>query len=505
MRRVRCTCAVALATVAACFGSTAAASPVFDTAGSVGGNAGVQGVVSGPGAASTFFNPALLVAAEDGFLVSYGFVSEQIGVTLAGRPAGSDVPLAVGSRDVVTADGRPLDNDRVPTAWLESGCPGGTGPGECPAPGLGARPRQANGSSGRTRTYLTLGLVRRVVEDRASVGLYAMLPVSSFVTARSFYPDEREALFSNSLHPELYGDRLSALSFAGGGAFKLLPSLSVGLAITLALANTATASTYVRDAADYDKLLLNTETRTQVDVAPTVGVRWTPASALRFGAAIHAPQAFELGTTVSATLPGGTESGTTRRAVFHWMPWRVALGAEADVLQRGAYAMALAASLKYAFWSSYEDRHGTSPSTYGQDLAFRDTMSAAVGIRPRYRSARGFVDLSYSPSPVPEQVGRSSYVDNDRVGVSVGLDVRLPVGRSYVRPGLQAAAQRLVPRSHGKDPSRLVDELPDGALFDSTRDPVPGAAGLQTNSPGYPGYRSAGYLWTGLVTLEVPL
>lgn len=484
--------------------SSASASPLMDTTGAVGGNAGAQGVVSGPGAASTYFNPALLIDAEDGFLISYGIVSEQMGVTLDGRPAGSDVPLAVGDRDVISGNGASLPNDRVPTAWLQAGCNGGTEPGDCPSPGFAARPRQARGSSGKTRTYLTLGLVKRIAKDRASIGLYTMLPVSSFVTARSFYADEREALFSNSLHPELYGDRLTSLSFAGGGAFQVLPSLSVGLSVTLALANAATASTYVRDASNYDLLLLNTATRTQVDIAPILGARWTPSSGYRFGATIHSPQSFELETTVSATLPAGTESGTTRRDVYHWMPWRVGVGAEIDVVERGAYRMAVTGSLTHAFWSSYEDRHGARPSSYGADLAWSDTTSGSLGVRHFYRGARGFLDLSFSPSPVPEQVGRSSYVDNDRVGISAGADVKVPLAGSFVRPGLKLGAARLVPRHHTKDSSRMVDELPDDAVFDSTRDPVPGAAGVQTNSPGYPGYRSAGYLWTGMFTLEVP-
>lgn len=487
------------------FARSAAASPLLETAGPVGGNAGAQGVVTGPGAASTYANPALLVEAEDGFLVSYGFVSEQIGVTLEGRPPGSDVPLAVGSRDVVTADGTPLPNDRMPTAWLKDGCPGGTEPGTCPSPGLPARPRQGSGSSGKTRSYVTLGLVKSIAKDRAAIGLYTMLPVSSFVTARSFYADEREALFKNSLSPELYGDRLTSLSFAGGGAVRVLPSLSVGLSVTLALANAATASTYVRDASNYDLLLLDTQTRTQVDVAPILGVRWTPSRAVRVGATLHAPQSFELETSVSATLPSGTASGTTRRDVYHWMPWRVGLGAEVDVLERGRHRMAVAASLKHAAWSSYEDRHGTHPGDYGAGLSWKDTVSGTVGVRHFFGPARGFVDLSFIPSPVPEQVARSNYVDNDRVGIGIGADMKIPVGGSFVRPGVQLGATRLVPRHNTKDPARIVDELPDDAVFDSTRDPVPGAAGVQTNNPGYPGFQSAGYLWTGFFFLEIPL
>lgn len=505
MKRISTPLAALAFAAAASASGRASASPLFDTAGPVGGNAGVQGVVSGPGAASTYFNPAELTAAEDGFVASYGFVSEQIGVTLDGRPAGSDVPLAVGARDVVTRDGGPVPNDRLPTAWLQSGCQGGTEAGNCPAPGLAARPRQGQGASGKTRTYLALGFVKHAANDRLAIGIYTMLPVSSFVAARSFYADEREALFSNSLRPELYGDRLTSLSFAFGAGFKILPTLSIGLSTTLALANVATASTYVRDASNYDLLLLDTETRTQVDLAPILGIRWTPDDRLRFGFALHAPQSFDLETTISAKLPAGSDSGTTRRDVYHWMPWRVSLGAEGDLVRRGAYTMAVTGSVKYAFWSAYQDRHGESPGSYGPGLAFSDTMSGALGVRHTYRGARGFVDLSFTPSPVPEQTGRSNYVDNDRAGIAIGADVKIPLGSSYVRPGFQLAAQRLLPRHNQKDPSRLVDELPDGALHDTTRDPLPGSGGLQTNNPGYPGFASSGYLWSGFFSLEMPL
>ena len=132
-------------------------------------------------------------------------------------------------------------------------------------------------------------------------------------------------------------------------------------------------------------------------------------------------------------------------------------------------------------------------------------MSGALGVRHTYGPARGFIDLSFTPSPVPEQKGRSSYVDNDRAGLAVGADIKVPLGGSFVRPGFQLSAQRLIPRHNTKDASRLVDELPDGAVFDSTRDPVPGSAGLQTNNPGYPGFASAGYVWSGFFSLEIPL
>ncbi len=508
MRRSLTGAAVAL--LAACVAAgarTAHASPLFEAAGPVGNDAGLQGVVSGPGAASTYFNPALLIDADGELLLGYGLVSEQIGVTLLGRPAGSDVPLAAGNRGSILVPNPggsglvPIPNIVVPTQWLQQGCAAATGQSQC---SFAARPRQARGTSGTTRSYLTFGLVKELIADRFTLGLYGMLPLSSFTTAQAFFPDEREALFSNSLHPELYGDRLTAVSIAAGAAFKLLPSLSVGASLSLSLASTAGSQDYVQDATNYATLLLDNNIGTTVNVAPTVGVRWNPTSWLRVGGVLHSPESFTVTTSLDASLPSGTESTTTQSNVFDWMPWTIGVGAQAMVVETPRVALAVVGSLQYALWSSYLDRRGDSPSMYGTSSAFRDVASGVLGVRPSWRNARAYLDLRYVPSPVPEQTGRSNYVDNDRFGVGVGGDVtlRLP---TVVRPGLQFFADRLVPRSNTKDPSLLVDELPDHAVYSGSLAPVAGAHGLQTNNPGWPGFSSGGWVWGASVSLSIPL
>jgi long-chain fatty acid transport protein len=480
------------------------ASPTLDLAGAVGGNGGEQGVVSGPSASSTYFNPALLGEASEEALVGFSVMSEQVGMTLDGR-RGGDVPLHVGRRDITGPDGTPIPNDVVPTPWLRNGCTAGTEDGTCPAPGFPARPRQAAGSGKKTRTYLVLGIVKHLVKDRFSIGAYGMLPVSSFTTARAFYADEREALFSNSLHPELYGDRMTAISISAGASFKILPELAIGAGLSLGLSNAATSATYVRDSTNYDALLLDNAVTTQVTVSPSVGVRYVPFRALRIGAALLGPESFTVDTTVRATLPSGTESSTTRRNVFDYVPYRLSVGVEGDVLTRGRYTMSVAGSIKYAFWGDYEDRQGTKPSDYGDAFAWTDTMSGALGVRHAYRGVRGFVDGVYVPSPVPEQTGRSNYVDNARVGLSFGADVEVRIGRTRLRPGVQGFVHRLVPRHHRKDDRLVRDELPDDAVLGTTHDPISGASGLQTNNPGWPGFASAGWLWGGALTISVPL
>lgn len=483
---------------------SAAASPLLDTVGPVGDNAGQQGVVSGPGAASTYFNPALLTDAEDELLLGFTVASEQVGVTLDGR-RGGDVPVSVGERDIMGPDGTPIPNDSVPTQWLEQGCPPGTAVGQCPSPGFPARRRQAAGSSGKTRTYLAFGIAKKLIPERLTLGIYGMLPLSSFTTVRGFYNDEREALFSNSLHPELYGDRMTALSVVFGAGVKILPTLSVGASFGLSLSNSVSSRTYVRDTTDYDKLLLDNSVSTHVAVAPNFGVNWQPLSRLRFGGVVRTPSSFELDTAVNATLPSGTESGTVRHETYDYVPWRFSVGGELEVFRREEEVLSVTASATYALWSNYEDRHGQSPGVYGSDLQWSNTLSGAIGLRNVYGPLRSFFDVLVVPSPVPDQVGRSNYVDNTRGGIALGSDIEVKIANFRFRPGLSLFAQRLFSRHVTKDDRRIRDELPDDAVLGSTKAAVPGGVGLQTNNPGWPGFASGGYLWGGSFTLSVPL
>jgi hypothetical protein len=89
--------------------------------------------------------------------------------------------------------------------------------------------------------------------------------------------------------------------------------------------------------------------------------------------------------------------------------------------------------------------------------------------------------------------------------MAVGADLTLDVAGAKLRPGISLVGYRLIRRHDTKDDSRITDELPDGSTFAGTRDPVPGAAGLQTNNPGWPGFASDGWVYGGSFTLDVLL
>jgi long-chain fatty acid transport protein len=474
---------------------SAAASPLFELAGAAQGNGGFNGRTIESGSASTYFNPALLTDAESGIDLGVFVLSDQISVHAFSRPDGADIP--VGAVDAQRPGGGRYGSYGLPTDWLQNGKP--ADPPDSP---LNARPRQHAGSGQNVRAYQLLGLVQRLFQGRLVLGLYAMIPYNEFTGAAAFYSDEREQYFTNSLHPELYSDRLTATSFAFGTGIKVTETLSLGVAATLSLRTVAQTPTYVNDVGHFDDIKVDSNVKVNVDLAPHFGVKWQALPNLHFTGTVHTPQKFVIGTDFTFLLANGLEQGASIRFTHAYLPWTFGLGAAVDVLKTASQEVTFAGTLVHARWSGYVDRHDETPDpSYG----WYDTFSGTVGARYRRGATRTFLDVTYVPSPVPDQTGRTSYVDNDRVGTSAGVDYRFPLWGGTIRAGVQGQLQRLLARETYKisdptHPAGVIDEVPDDAVVNSQ--PLKGREGLQTNNPGWPGFGSSGWILGGGVNLS---
>jgi hypothetical protein len=184
------------------------------------------------------------------------------------------------------------------------------------------------------------------------------------------------------------------------------------------------------------------------------------------------------------------------------VPWTFGLGTEVDLSRGPSHKLSCVGNVRYALWSDYKDRHGERPGDDDPALAFEDVFAGTLGARYEIGALRSYADVNYQPTPVPPQIGRRNYVDNDRIGAVLGADYRFPLFGLSFRAGAQAQAQRLFYRHQAKDNARIVDELPDDAVNESG-DPVAGAGGLQTNNPGWPGFASEGWILGGAVSLAL--
>lgn len=421
MKKLRRT--VALCAIGLMHAADAKASPLLEAMGGFGDIGGQQARHLASGASAAYFNPALLGEAPAGLTLGVAVLGQRIAVAPGGRGDGRyDLPS--GLANATHADGRRFDHYPIATETLQLGREASSSESATTA-----RPRQGAGSGTQTLSYEAIGVVVHALEERLAMGVYGLIPNGDFMQLRSFYPDEREQFSSNSLHPELYGDRLSSLSFGFGLAYRWHERFSLGAGTGINLRANALSPGYVADAGQLDSLVLNVDVKVKAELAPHAGFAWRPLDRWRITGTVHAPRQLDVRADVRFLLSTGLEQTSALRLLYDWMPWQVGLGTSVDILQHEDTTLTLAASTLFGRWSQYVDRHGERPA---REFGWYDTFTNALGARLETGAWKIGLDLQYRPTPVPLQRGRSNYVDNDRIGASHTLEYAIPIGHSQL-------------------------------------------------------------------------
>ena len=463
---------------------SAAASGVLEMLGAPTGANGLSARLLSHGAAATYFNPALLPSATPKLEAGFFGLATRGRVRLRARPAGVDVPTSV--YDTIT------DQTQRPRATSAL--------------------TQARGDTDEDEDtlYAVLGVVRPLAGRWLAFGFYALLPVNTFMDQRGFFADEREQYFSNQLHFELMGDRLRSSSFAVALGSQLNDWLSVGAGIDIAIFTRSTMAVYLPDTLHQEAILLDADVRSDSKFKPYFGVSAHPTER----------------TTVFATLHMGISNETQGfNSIRYWNfdaypagqdhvpqvyvlsqgfePTRIGTGAglAGPRMDDGRLPWELGLQLVLERWSTYHDRHGEAPADQ-----WHDTLSIVAGGNLAWKQRRLSLDLGWVPSPVPDQTGRSNYVDNSRVVGAAGIEAPIDMLGREVEAGFYLFGSFFIPRQVTKRadaPHPVVDEFPDTAIDIRTNLPASGTAGLQTNNPGYPGFSSRGYMVGAGVSLRI--
>ncbi len=479
------------------------AGPLFELTGGNQGLGGFNPRVAGASSASAYFNPALIPFAKPGLELGIFTLSDRISIDLLRRTNRSyDIPEGVNV--YAHGDGDALSPTPLPTVWLREGLDENYK--------RDPQPRQSADSSDNTRVYQIVGLVNQVFDQRLAVGLHAMIPLAGFTAASAFYSDEREQFFSNSLHPELYSDRLAGAELAFGLAGRVYERLSIGMSFTLNLKNQAVTPVYVSNGARLNETYIDSRIDVTTAVSPHFGLVFDALENLRLTATVHTPQSMEINTEFSYLLNNGQEQESDISFVHGFLPWSAAVGANYDIMAPSeknalSHQLSVVGTLLFSDWSDYRDRHGGRPSA---NYEWAKTFTPSFGVRHHYGRLGSYLDMVYAPTPVPRQTGRTNYVDNERLGFSGGIAYCFRFINTDFRTGLQLQVHRLFRRFQSKfepddpeyangDPEQMViDEVPDDAIDRTNQnEPAAGREGLQTNNPGWPGFSSEGYIFGG--------
>ncbi|NRA35156.1 MAG: hypothetical protein HRU17_17650 [Polyangiaceae bacterium] len=532
-----------VALAASVVSATAVAGPLLELIGGSHGSAGLSARTTGASSSSAYFNPALLPTAEEEMTAGFFALRQEYDIHVAPRRGNEDVPGGAPGENATNTISPDQPLVPFPTVWLEQGRD------DMPGFQLEPRPRNAQSFSDftteeggecgpRTTCLFSVGLVREIFDEHLVLGFYGLFPMGHFQQARAFFNDEREQFFSNSLHPELYGDRLGSAEISFGMGSQVLPYLSVGVAFSTNVTNTGPTNTFVADESDLSKTQLDLEVNADSPMAPHFAVVYDATERIRFTGTFHSVQKVEISSDASNVLSEGSTNETTVEYLFGYLPWSASVGTEYSLLEGGEddTSVSVTANAQYKHWADYRNRHNEAPLE-----AWSNTIDPTLGVRFGLASWKTHIDLAYVSSPVPTQVGRTNYVDNDRMSAGFGVSCDFYLLGSLFRAGGQLQVHALPKRTHVKttppptpteaerslpdgmnladmplfsssyepdyrysNPQLVVDEIHDAARVNSSSgEPFVGREGLQTNNPGWPGFDSTAWMLGGGLHLSL--
>ncbi|MBL8719957.1 MAG: hypothetical protein JNL79_28490 [Myxococcales bacterium] len=443
-------------------------------------------------------NPALLDEIPSTF--TFGLVSytPRLDIQLMKRPAGADVPLSI--------YGSSLGNQSVQDRAL-------------PTAELPHRRSDTHLTNGDSR--LVLGLVTSPYKA-VKVGVLLTLPMSGGDAANvaTRYDDERQGTFDNKLGFTRFGgwNRIAGVAF--GASFAPWDWLSIGIGAQLSAQAQAKLQVYVPDAAVQDYAQSNLETNVGTTWRSVLGVRMRPKKWLSVGLVFRGESYFRIDAVSEVVLwnyheadPDRTVPKRTQQSfpvVTEYQPQELGLGV-AGLFDK----VTVQASATLQRWSRYLDHHAQAPeaaalvpgrSIDASAYQFHDIVSfaGAITLRPVAALATT-LGAAFLPSPVPAQVGRTTYVDSNLFAFTFGQRADIVVSSRKVWLSLALQLWQMQQRTTYKDPSQMVDEMPDDLRTLRTGEKMPEARGLQTNSPGYPGFVSQGTALTTTFSIGVEL
>ena len=468
-RRSKCNTALILV---ALFGSSTAYAGPFDLygAGARGSAMGAQ-VAQSQGPWAIYYNVGALTEASVGATVGAFATHNGAQILLMDRPAGYDIPT--------------IDAANV-----------------APATDTEVNPRRD--TDGLDPMYgLVFGGVTSLGTTRLRLGFIAFLPTQELLALPTHYNDERERLFSNQLKFELIDQHPRRFDAEAGIAYRMTDWASFGIGGTFLTGADVATVVYLQDPTDQSDIDINADVHTVNRWGLLAGLQLRLPQNIQVGVAYRGPVAFRISGENRLQVSGIADDAEQPRQELDWTP-KYSPGSLALGLSWQAGDYRIAADAKWVLWSDYRDSHS-------QRTTFEDVLQTRLGLEYTYTAEDQLrLGVGFDPSPVPEQDGRTNYVDNDRFLASLGSSHQVLVAGVGFEFSWFLQFQLLLTRETNKstqivacsaNATSLCDEVPDNLVNPRTGQPYPEAQGAQIGNPGFPGYTSGG--WIGALGAEV--
>lgn len=362
-------------------------------------------------------------------------------------------------------------------------------------------PKAQLDKSAKEHLYLQIGLHKPLIRSSKwgslHLGTYMMIPLQRFELQKPFYPDERAQYFDQKVSFERWGDYLEGMSAAFALAYAPTADWSIGFGLNLLNKSFAQSDVFLADITGKKGSYIAPNVTVESMLSPFASIegrwhRW----ALHMS--VHAAEEITVSGQSKVKIwsfpyPNGQESIVqTFTKSYRALPLRSRLG----LAWRGT-DFQWATHLGWTQWSQFHNRHA-------EETQWIDQWETGVGVIWNSSWSQIALDTRWRPSPVPSQIGRSSYIDPNQWAWSLGLEYPLHEHLSLIfnmQLHLLLARQDLKDQK-AKDP--VIDEFP-ASINEVTQEKIDSSVGLQTNNPGYPGYDSSGFVWSTTLALRFQL
>jgi len=446
-------------------------------------------IVYGGSVGSLYGNPALLTGLKNQLSVNLILNIPSLKIKLMNKPSQSNVPISIYDSNV----GNTKNNYKtLPTVELMN--------------------KRGDTTVDEPVSFIGIGIAYNFNIPRLQLAGIIQLPISfpEAAVLATHYNDEREAIFSNRLYFTRFGQWEKVAAGLLGVSYDVLPNLSLGLSAQITITTKTHLAIYIPDASVQDYSLANADASISTGIRPIAGVVYRPYEWLSVGAVFRDESCVKVDGNGELllwnyheadpykTIPKRTSQKFPLAISYEPREYEVGFG-----LRFSRVTTQLA--IMYQEWPLYRDQHNRHPFVLDSPMDketekkfhFNSTFNFLSNVEWMYGNEKSFMlGAAYYPTPVPPQIGRTNYVDNDILGLSFGhrYDFRV-FDRRFT---LNGAAQLffMFKRIVYKDPKLILDEFPDDSTTLLSNSPMLEAKGLQTNNPGFPGYEAGGVLFS---------
>jgi len=364
-------------------------------------------------------------------------------------------------------------------------------------------------------TYFLTGGTYDFNIDGFRVGGLTVLPLVEVLQISSYYFDEREQYYTNTVHFPLFGEWSPIIGGMVGTSYSPVKYVSFGFSLQINVGLVADMGIFVPEATVQEYGLMNVSgTKAVVKFRPIIGFQTEPTDWMAIGVT------WRNESYVRTDAKGRLDLWNYHDSTLDQTIPRFVVQSYDMVLDYEPMELSGALGFKYASWmiqggitwnrwSQYIDHHGKHPEEVainkpinpgdlivnGDHYKWKDTISTNIGTTYKYLGwGEARLGFAYSPSPVPDQVGRTNYADNDLWCLAVGHKFTFDVFKKKLMVDLGLQFWQMLQKTVNKDPRQIRDEFPDNSRTILESSVIASAEGLQTNNPGFPGYTQKGWL-----------